>query len=172
MSLTYRSTSCPAVLFCLALIFSLLACSDDPEPRDPDGNGGPGIGGGATPDDDAGLQDPADADTGDDVDDGDAGQLCELLPTDAHSDFRFPCCFEDEDCHESDAPNAELMVCYNATCEEGGEGTCRVPPTEEGRCWADSDCPEGQRCPFGNLYEQYRCTNPNIQEIPRTCIDE
>lgn len=162
-----------ALSLLVVVFFAATGCTDDEtEPREPGGAGGPSTGGGSPGN--TGESD-ADVDTADAADaesDIDVRQICELEPSDAHTDFRFPCCFTDEDCRTSDAPDAEDMVCYHAVCAEGGEGICRVPPDPELRCWGAQDCPEDHSCPYEQTYQQFSCESPNIQELPDFCVDE
>lgn len=143
-----------------ALLFALAACSDDgPNMRDP--------GGGPVPD--SSSQGGPDPDAGGDVeDDADIGpEACELESR--TSDFEDqPCCFTDQDCQDSNAPNADLMVCYSAACTPNGEGQCRIPPQGVNDCWTDADCEEGQVCNDAYIGT---CSDPiaYISELIGTC---
>lgn len=161
--------------FMMVCLFAIAACTDDdPDARPPDGTGGGGGGSGSS----GGNGDDVDIDADFDASDAgadadvDVGPFCELEPRDAATDFRFPCCFTDSDCHDSGAPDAEDLVCYHAVCAEGAEGICRVPPTAEMQCWGTGDCPDEHSCPYAETYQEFACDSPMIQELPSQCVDQ
>ena len=150
---------------------ALVACgSDDDRPPVRGGgttSGGTSSGGnGANNQDDPNNQDAPN--NQDDPNDQDDPQSCDLQPSQLHVDERFPCCFSDDDCRASDSPFADQLICFRASCTEGGEGTCRLP-LEPGECWKDSHCPEDQVCPYEDLADLFQCTE-NILEQPEFCV--
>lgn len=147
-----------------------MGCSDDPVPRDPgDGpprNANPGFSSGGGDGDSDGDQDAGDQQ---DADEDDVAQ-CSLEPRTALDPFVQPCCFTDSDCHQSNAPNSELMRCYSASCVAGGEGLCRFPPDGANECWTRFDCAPGQRCRDAFTGT---CEDPQPElEFPGTCVDQ
>lgn len=164
-----------SLIVLVAFVLALTGCSDDdePTPRDPHSGGGSQGSTTGPNGDEADIGFDARTDVGADVeDDDDVIGVCELEPQVMAGDPRFPCCFTVEDCRESGVPQAESMVCYQARCEEGGEGTCRVPPTQQMRCWDDLDCPDGYTCPHDETSMPYRCQDPTIQEEPPFCVED
>lgn len=148
------------------------ACSDDdPDPRVSPGTGGGNHSGGSS----IGTND-SDPDAGDDA--GDVEQdsdvdefACDLQPDDDAADPARPCCFDDSDCWESDAPGAEQMLCYHADCDGGYQGVCRHPPEHPDDCWSDWDCEQGYICPYQDNPDNLDCTIPH-QEVPDVCVPE
>lgn len=162
------------LILVVALSFAIAGCTDDDEsdPRDPhSGGGGSGSTSGGNDDEpDIGV-DVGDAANDQDVRDDDVDAICTLEPQVPQGDARFPCCFTTEDCRESSVPQADSMICYQASCTEGGEGTCRVPPQQELQCWDDYDCPAGYECPHDMTTIPYRCQDPTVQEVPPFCVE-
>ncbi|MBA2664594.1 MAG: hypothetical protein H0U74_20070 [Bradymonadaceae bacterium] len=120
-----------------------------------------------------GTTKPGNRDTSSPVDDADAEQdaspaACTLLPrTNLREPLLAPCCFLDRDCQTSSHPDAAFMRCYAESCTPGGEGVCRIAPSEPGICWTTRDCPEEQRCVdalFGT------CESPLFDEHPGLCV--
>ncbi|RDV37073.1 hypothetical protein DV096_16320 [Bradymonadaceae bacterium TMQ3] len=134
------------VLSSAALALMLSGCQDPEHLRDINDSTGPGgLVGNSSP----GKHDTGDdaADTGDAGDtDADPPPLCQLTPRPGANPTLAPCCFTDQDCQSSEAPNAEFMRCYASLCTTNGEGVCRVPPALEADCWDDSDCAAEQEC--------------------------
>lgn len=160
-----------AVLTCLFFVFAAPACSDDDE-RDFTPGGGDVPGGSQSGDDPDAGDDAGDDDVEDDA--GDAGELdpsCDLEVQGESTDTSRPCCFDDQDCHDSNAPGAGDMRCYYSVCEEGGEGTCRIAPESEQHCWDDLDCPEGYRCPLEQQADAFACGQPQHIETWTTCVE-
>lgn len=155
-----------AVVSCLLLLFAAFGCSDDNGYDTTGGGGGPGGSTGGNGDDAGDVAD----DTEDDIED-DVYQLCEYEPSATPTDPTKPCCFDDEDCWDSNVANAGDMYCYYAECTEGGEGTCRVPPSTEQHCWDDYDCPEGYECPYEDNPDAFQCDQPQMHETPATCVE-
>ena len=123
-----------------------MGCGSEPTPRDGfTGAGGLSAGGGGG----GGEEEEGDQD-GDSEEEGNQEEepeedLCELEPRESDVPMQ-PCCFVDEDCWSSDAPDGELMLCYRSECREGGEGVCRYEPVDTNECWSDRDCVSGQFC--------------------------
>lgn len=123
-------------------------CNEEPTPRDGfTSSGGISAGGGAGSRGDGDQESDVGVDAGDEEEenDGDGEEFCQLEPRAGDVPGR-PCCFEDVDCLESDAPGAELMRCYRSECREGGEGICLFEPLDTNECWEDQDCEEGEFC--------------------------
>ena len=148
----------------LALVLALGGCTDDNEPRDGTGGGPSEPKPTSSGDDDAGT----DGDVGNDVGDDAGGADCELEPSSQPSDPRFPCCYETQECRDSNVTGSDSMHCYYAECTEGGQGVCRRIPNEEMRCWDDLDCPEGYRCTIDHL----ACDEPTMHESPGNCLED
>ena len=158
------------VLVIFAAIAGLFACGDDVEPRAPNPS---------MPGDFRGIS-TSGADTGDDFDDEepdgsdeeDDGVYCDLVPDDEPGDERYPCCFSDADCQDSDVADSELMYCYYADCANAIQGVCRIAPTHIDDCYDDLDCPVGETCPYEQEPELFDCTEPTLVESPSMCILE
>jgi len=164
----------PVVLSILA--FAVAGCTET-EPRDPRGGDGPaprvGEQSSSNGNDDEDAGNDADTDDADDTGDaGDAAEQCDEDPNSQPVDPRFPCCFDDQDCRDTDIANADSMHCYYATCTEGGDGSCRVPPSGTYECWDDYDCPEGYICPHEQQADAFGCRDPQTVETPATCIED
>ena len=153
-----------------ALTLVLAGCPQDDIDRDPTGGGG-GVPGGSASNNDTDADDGDVDQDAEDVDDV-VDELCEYEPSSQSTDPTKPCCFDHEDCWDSNIANSEDMYCYYPTCEEDGEGTCRFPPGTEMQCWDDLDCPEGYRCPHEDNADQFSCHEPQLIETPATCVEE
>ncbi len=163
----------PWVLWVTLVFFLACAtgCSDDREPLPnlPGGGSSNAPPGGGTS---ANGSDPdAGDDAGDDVGEEPGPVECDLEPSDLSADPTRPCCFDDNDCWQSDAPQADQMFCYHSDCDEGLQGVCRVPPDSVEECWDLWDCPEGQICPYEMEPSNLDCEDFS-QEFPDICIDE
>lgn len=162
-----------AIAAALGMIVHMgIACSgDDYTPR-PSSTPPPG---GAPPSSGSTNGNGDDPDAGDDTDtdaEGDTDVFaCEHEPSDFPADPTRPCCFDDRDCWDSDAPQADEMYCYHADCEGGLQGVCRVPPAQEGECWDKYDCLEGQICPYEMDPDNLDC-ELHTHEVPHLCTDE
>ena len=162
------STICIAVA--MAFVLALGGCSDPIQTTPVNGgsaNSGGSGGSNGSDDDDVGDDDVEDVE-----DDADAGpEECEYDPDELSADDRYPCCFTDQDCHDSDAEGAVDMNCYYSECEEGGQGICRTAP-EDGDCWSDDDCDEGQSCPHETDADLFDCQDATVFEAPEQCLDD
>ncbi len=159
------------------LAFVAIGCTES-DPRDIDGGSGSStnIGGGGSSTGNDGDNDGEDAGNDADADDtddtGDVPEQCEQEPNSQPVDPRFPCCFDDQDCRDTNLPNADSMHCYYATCTDGGDGSCRVPPSGTHQCWDDHDCPDGYRCPHEQQADAFDCRDPRTIETPATCVED
>ena len=134
-----------AVMAVTLWVFGFGCGGSEPTPRDGfTGAGGLSAGGGAggNQEEDEGEDEDED---GEGEDEDGEGEFCELEPRESDVPLQ-PCCFVDEDCWSSEAPDAELMRCYRSECREGGEGVCRYKPVDTNECWSDEDCERGQFC--------------------------
>ena len=79
------------------------------------------------------------------------------------------CCLTDADCMDDET--AAIFVCAGQGMgDPEWAGICVAPASEAGRCWADSECPDGQECFGASLCGCMMDCDMDMLEAPGICI--
>ena len=79
------------------------------------------------------------------------------------------CCLDDSDCTSPET--AAIFVCAGKGLgDPAWAGVCVPPAIEEGRCWADSECPNGQECLGASLCGCMMDCDMDMLNTPGICV--